>query len=98
MDDEMANVWQKSGKTESCHRFDNGSTLTNERTNGLTNSFQDSGSKSHVPNPGNPVDNSDCLCFEVEDPWTYYGIVEPGGALEANHDCPVHFPSEEVGR
>lgn len=35
-----------------------------------------------------------CTCTAVENPWTYYGIVEPGGALEPDMDCPVHFPSE----
>lgn len=33
-----------------------------------------------------------CTCYPVENPWTYYGIAEPGGALEPNYDCPVHFP------
>jgi hypothetical protein len=33
-----------------------------------------------------------CLCYPVADPWTYYGIVEPGGAMQPNHMCPVHFP------
>lgn len=33
-----------------------------------------------------------CTCHVVENPWTYYGIVEPGGALEPDYGCPVHFP------
>jgi hypothetical protein len=33
-----------------------------------------------------------CVCHPVENPWTYYGIVEPGGALEPDYGCPVHFP------
>jgi len=32
----MANAWQTYGKTVFSQRFDNGSTLTNERTDGLT--------------------------------------------------------------
>ena len=36
--------------------------------------------------------NPECTCFPVEEPWTYYGIVEPGGALEPNPDCQMHFP------
>lgn len=31
-----------------------------------------------------------CTCFVVENPWTYHGIVEPGGAMEFNPECPVH--------
>lgn len=33
-----------------------------------------------------------CTCHVVENPWTYYGIVEPGGALEPDPECPVHSP------
>lgn len=33
-----------------------------------------------------------CTCFVVPDPWTYYGATEPGGALEPDPECPVHFP------
>lgn len=33
---------------------------------------------------------AECECWPVEKPWTYYGIVEPGGAMEFNPDCPVH--------
>ncbi|WP_051264707.1 hypothetical protein [Nakamurella lactea] len=40
---------------------------------------------------------SECECFPVENPWTYYGIVEPGGAMDPNPDCPVHFPANEKG-
>lgn len=35
-----------------------------------------------------------CTCHPVADPWTYYGIVEPGGAMEPDPDCVVHFPTE----
>ncbi len=38
-------------------------------------------------------DEEKCICFPVENPWTYYGAVEPGGALEPNPDCPVYFPA-----
>lgn len=57
MDDDLANGWQNSGKPEVSHRFDSGSTLTDERTNGLTDVIQDSGAKSLVPDPPNGVDN-----------------------------------------
>lgn len=40
---------------------------------------------------------SECTCIPVEDPWTYYGITEPGGALEPDPDCPVHFPVASDG-
>ncbi|MFH5879786.1 hypothetical protein [Arthrobacter sp. NA-172] len=39
---------------------------------------------------------SNCTCHPVENPWTYYGAVEPGGAMEPNPDCPEHFPSAVV--
>lgn len=35
-----------------------------------------------------------CHCHVVEDPWTYYGIAEPGGAMEPDVECPVHFPAD----
>lgn len=38
----------------------------------------------------------ECLCWPVENPWTYYGIVEPGGAMEPNPDCPEHFPASST--
>lgn len=37
---------------------------------------------------------TDCECWPVPNPWTYFGAVEPGGALEPNPDCPVHFPAK----
>lgn len=33
-----------------------------------------------------------CSCHPVKNPWTYYGIVEPGGAFEPDPLCVVHFP------
>ena len=39
---------------------------------------------------------SACTCIPVENPWTYYGATEPGGALEPDPDCPVHFPAKGV--
>ena len=39
---------------------------------------------------------ADCTCTPVANPWTYYGIVEPGGALEPDPDCPMHFPTDET--
>lgn len=33
---------------------------------------------------------NECECWPVENPWTYHGITEPGGALEHNPDCPEH--------
>ena len=38
-------------------RFDNGSTLTDERTNELTDDLQDQGLNRQVLNAPNPVDN-----------------------------------------
>ena len=53
-----------------------------------------------VRDEGSPLDSAippaprgerpDCECWPVENPWTYYGIVEPGGAMEFNPDCPEH--------
>jgi len=34
-----------------------------------------------------------CSCYVVDNPWAYHGIVEPGGAMHPNPDCPVHFPN-----
>lgn len=34
--------------------------------------------------------DEECTCWRDENPWTYYGIVEPGGAWEWNPDCPEH--------
>lgn len=34
-----------------------------------------------------------CLCWVNPKPFTHYGAVEPGDALEPNPDCPVHFPA-----
>lgn len=39
-----------------------------------------------------------CTCTPVSNLWTYYGIVEPGGALEPDMDCPVNFPTEAATR
>jgi hypothetical protein len=41
------------------------------------------------------ADDKKCECFPVENPWTYYGIPEPGGALEWNPDCPTHPPTAD---
>lgn len=35
-----------------------------------------------------------CTCLVNPNPYAHYGIVEPGDALEADPDCPVHFPAE----
>lgn len=40
---------------------------------------------------GHVVPWDECTCHQVENPWTYYGIVEPGGALEPNPECPLHY-------
>ena len=37
----------------------------------------------------------ECACWPVDNPWTYYGTVEPGGALEPNPECRVHFTDQE---
>lgn len=31
-----------------------------------------------------------CECWVNPDPWTYYGIPEPGDCIEYNPDCPEH--------
>ena len=36
------------------------------------------------------VTEPECSCFPVANPWTYFGIVEPGGAMEQNPECAVH--------
>lgn len=57
----MTNGWQNDGKSDVSHTFvktlDNGSTLTDERTNGLTNDLQDQGLNRLVLNAPMPVDN-----------------------------------------
>lgn len=57
----ITNAWQPDSKTgplsSSCHRFDNGSTLTNERTYGQTDALQDQCKSSRVPDAPMPVDN-----------------------------------------
>lgn len=57
----LANAWQPDSKkgpsSSSCHRFDKGSTLTDERTNGQTDDLQDQGASSSVPDAPNPVEN-----------------------------------------
>lgn len=73
MANELANDQQTSGKTELSHRFDSGSTLTDERTNGLTHDLQDSGENTHVPNTSTPVDNRDSSRWVIRKrifPWT----------------------------
>lgn len=35
-----------------------------------------------------------CSCLVNPNPWTYYGIPEPGGVLDPDPDCPKHFPKE----
>lgn len=77
----MTNEWQNDGKTETCQTLvktlDNGSTLTNERTNGLTNDFQDQGSNRLVPDAPTPVDNHVSLKWRIKkeqiwlERWTY---------------------------
>lgn len=59
----LANTWQPDSKTGALpglsHRFDSGSTLTNERTYGLTDAPPTTGSSSRVPDAPNPVDKRD---------------------------------------
>lgn len=64
---------------------------------------QDSPKSSSVPDPRKPVDNGKwdvagdgCSCWVDPNPWTYYGIFEPGGALEPNPRCKMHFPRWQV--
>ncbi len=33
-----------------------------------------------------------CTCLVNPNPYTHYGIVEPGDALDPDPDCPKHFP------
>jgi hypothetical protein len=33
-----------------------------------------------------------CKCWVNPKPFTHYGAVEPGDALEPNYECPMHFP------
>lgn len=40
---------------------------------------------------------SGCTCWVNPNPYTHYGAVEPGDALEPNPDCPLHFPKKHEG-
>lgn len=33
-----------------------------------------------------------CTCLVNPNPYTHYGIPEPGDALAPDYDCPMHFP------
>ena len=57
MTSNMTSGWQTDGNEEFSQRFDSGSTLTDERTNGLTDDLQDQGLNRRVLNAPNPVDN-----------------------------------------
>jgi hypothetical protein len=37
-----------------------------------------------------------CTCFVNPNPFTYYGAVEPGDALDADPECPKHFPHDTL--
>ena len=41
--------------------------------------------------------DAECICWPIENPTTYAGIVEPGGALEPNPECGEHFPGVTQG-
>ena len=45
------------------------------------------------PVPADHPTEPKCTCLPVGKPWTYYGIAEPGGAMEPNPECPEHFPT-----
>lgn len=36
-----------------------------------------------------------CTCLVNPTPFTHYGAVEPGDALEPDPDCPKHFPLDD---
>lgn len=36
-----------------------------------------------------------CTCWVNPNPFTHYGAVEPGDALEPNPDCLMHFPKKQ---
>lgn len=42
-----------------------------------------------------PTAGNGCECWVNPDPWTYYGIPEPGDCLEYNPDCPKHGETQE---
>jgi len=35
-----------------------------------------------------------CTCWVNPNPYTYNGVAEPGDALEADPECPKHFPAD----
>lgn len=37
-----------------------------------------------------PIVGGGCECWVNPNPWTYYGIPEPGDCIEYNPDCPQH--------
>jgi hypothetical protein len=37
-----------------------------------------------------PDPKGGCACWVNPEPWTYYGIAEPGDSLEYDPACPVH--------
>ena len=37
-----------------------------------------------------PTVGNGCECWVNPNPWTYYGIPEPGDCIEYNPDCPEH--------
>lgn len=39
-----------------------------------------------------PEAGEGCKCWVNPDPFTYFGITEPGDALSPNPECPKHFP------
>lgn len=38
-----------------------------------------------------PVAGDGCICWVNPNPFTHYGAVEPGDALEPNPECQMHF-------
>jgi hypothetical protein len=91
----VANDPVANGKTELSHRFDSGSTLTYERTDGPTDDYQDQGSNPSVLNPSGGVDEFDSmrLVFAADEAMTFIGTVferlpvlnrEPRPESEAN--------------
>lgn len=62
----------------------------------LTHTIHDQVSRARADAPQGdsaPDDEAECSCTLVENPYHHFGAVEPGGAIEPDYDCPVHFPN-----
>lgn len=43
-----------------------------------------------------PTVGNGCECWVNPNPWTYYGIPEPGDCTEYNPECPEHGETREA--